>query len=236
MKTEAINKINQFGKVGQILANIAKVLVIIALVIVTIGTITVAALPKEAFRLTLNGTAQFHMDISEFGAEFTDNDIHSITESFEDSAQDNTIDLNGAKYALESITVDRTSMNVNTSAKSISFTLHDTLGALIVAVLTLVLSIVTLSFVSQLCVAFKNCASPFEENVIKKMQYFAFSLIPWAIMSSVSANAMRSIYTGSFDLCLGVNLNMVIVVLVILAFTYIFKYGAILQQESDETL
>lgn len=236
MKTEAINKINQFGKIGQILANIAKVFIIIALILVTIGTITVAALPKEAFRLTLNGTAQFQMDVSEFGAEFSDNDINSITKSFEDSAQTNTIELNGAKYTLESIIVDRTGMDVNTSAKAISFTLHDTLGALFVAIFTLALTIVTLSFVSQLCVAFKKCTSPFEENVIKKMQYFAFSLIPWAIMSSVSTSAMQSFYTGSFDLCLGVNLNMVIVVLVILAFTYIFKYGAILQQESDETL
>ena len=37
-------------------------------------------------------------------------------------------------------------------------------------------------------------------------------------------------------LVLGIDLKMVFVILVILALTFIFKYGAILQQESDETL
>ena len=38
------------------------------------------------------------------------------------------------------------------------------------------------------------------------------------------------------QLNLGIDLGMVLVIVIIFVITYIFKYGAVLQQESDETL
>ena len=61
-----------------------------------------------------------------------------------------------------------------------------------------------------------------EESVIKAMRAFGISLIPWAV----------------FRLCVGSTAGVAILLLafVIFLLVKIFKYGAELQQESDETL
>ena len=81
-----------------------------------------------------------------------------------------------------------------------------------------------------------QCQTPFEENIIKKLQYLAYSLIPWAFFTSVSDSMTSGMMTGNVQVNVGVNLGMVLVIVIIFALTYIFKYGAVLQQESDETL
>jgi len=59
-------------------------------------------------------------------------------------------------------------------------------------------------------------------------------LIPWTVVSTVSDVVLY--HSERFPINFSVNINMVIVVLLVLALVYIFKYGAVLQQESDETL
>ena len=68
------------------------------------------------------------------------------------------------------------------------------------------------------------------------MKHLAVALIPWCIISSVSDSTFSSIVSGKPSFSLSVDLGMVLVVLVVLVLVYIFKYGAVLQQESDETL
>ena len=91
-------------------------------------------------------------------------------------------------------------------------------------------------FAGKVCKAFRDCQSPFEENVIRRMQYFAYSLIPTVLLESVVAGSI-GYFLGNTD-GIGVNLNVstILVVLVVFALVYVFKYGALLQQESDETL
>ena len=68
------------------------------------------------------------------------------------------------------------------------------------------------------------------------MTSFAFSLIPWVFLSSLVNSVSNSITTGGPHVSLSINLGMILIILVIFALTLIFKYGAVLQQESDETL
>ena len=109
-------------------------------------------------------------------------------------------------------------------------------GTLIVALITLAMSLVTVVFIRSLCKAVESCASPFEDNVIRRMTALAYSLIPWCIISSLSNSVFTSVFSNKVNINLGIDLGMVFVVLVVLALAYIFKYGAMLQRESDETL
>lgn len=79
---------------------------------------------------------------------------------------------------------------------------------------------VILCFAHKFAKSLEECNSPFEENVIKCMKNFGISLIPWVIFTFVTS--------GSLILAL--------IVLVIFLLMSIFKYGAQLQQEADETL
>ena len=99
------------------------------------------------------------------------------------------------------------------------------------------MALVTLFFVGALCKAFRYCESPFEENVIKKMQNLAISLIPWTIISSIAESFVTNLLNvGRFEFGIGVDFNVVLVIALIFVLVYIFKYGAVLQRESDETL
>ena len=69
--------------------------------------------------------------------------------------------------------------------------------------------------------ALENCNSPFEENVIKSMKHFAFSMIPWGIIYGYFFNSL---------------ILTVLIVLIVMAIVYIFSYGAELQHESDDTV
>ncbi len=75
-----------------------------------------------------------------------------------------------------------------------------------------------------------------EKNVIKKMQYFAYSLVPWAVVSMISDSIRESILNNKLSVMFSIDLGVVLIVLVVLLLVHIFKYGAVLQQESDETL
>ena len=71
---------------------------------------------------------------------------------------------------------------------------------------------------------------------VQPHQNLAYSLIPWAFFTTVSDGMVTGMMTGKTQFNVGVDLGMVLVIVIIFALTYIFKYGAVLQQESDETL
>lgn len=68
------------------------------------------------------------------------------------------------------------------------------------------------------------------------MKNLAISLIPWVVLSNISDMFLQYIMTGNYNIALSINLKIVLVIVLIFALIYIFKYGAVLQQESDETL
>ena len=235
MKNNSIVKINKMGKVGHIIAKVLRILVIIAISAVSIAFIACAVLPKDLVSVRIDGQAEVIVDIGTFGTTIPEKDQGKITEKFEDGGYA-SFDMNGAEYRLDSIEATDTEVKVDASAKGISFNLSNILAPLFTVILTLVMTLITINFADKVCKAFRDCLTPFEENVIVNMRKFAFSLIPWAVLSNLSSSAVKALYTGDFDIFIGVDIGMVAIVLVLLALTYIFKYGAELQKESDETL
>ena len=100
--------------------------------------------------------------------------------------------------------------------------------------LQMAVAIVTITFIIKLCKEFKTCETPFSNDVIKRMKQVGYSLIPWCFTYPTAEAAAN--FMVSNNLNLSIDLGMIIMVLVVIALTHIFKYGAMLQQESDETL
>ena len=107
---------------------------------------------------------------------------------------------------------------------------------MLVLALNITMVMVTLCFISSLCKAFRDCESPFEENVVRKMRNLAYSLIPWAIFSTITNSVADSLLMNKVSVNFTVDLGVIMIVLVVFVLVHIFKYGAMLQQESDETL
>ena len=81
----------------------------------------------------------------------------------------------------------------------------------------------------------KNCETPFSEDIIKNMTRFANSLFFVVLFNMTTNGYWASIKAGTLFRPT-VNLESILFVSVIYILIVVFKYGAKLQQESDETL
>lgn len=237
MKEDAISKINKMGRIATIITVIAKIFIIMALIGVFAATVAAAFIPKDF--LTVSTDSRFLVDISfsSFGKTLTDEELLQGRQEVEKILEEEAAD--GAGYGINAIDINNDSIyvDVTDTSNNIDFNLHSLVWVLSFVLFYLAMTLVTLFFIGFLFKAFQNCKSPFEQNVIKKMKNLAFSLIPWAVLSTVRDSVIRSFFTKSIQFNgIGIDLKIVMAVLIILALAYIFQYGAVLQQESDETL
>lgn len=237
MREQAIQKINGMGKVGGTLILIAKILFGIALALSMIGTIVMICIPRDFIRLqgSTSGTVIINMDA--VGRELTDEERDNINNGKTFDGDTFTYGFSANKVTLDQFSAEDDTIRISsTDTLTNSISLRDLGYVLVTAVITIAMTLVSLFFAGFLCKAFKECQSPFEENVIKKMRGFAYSLIPWVILNSTSRSMIDSLLNGKLNVRISLDITMLIIVLIILALVYIFQYGAMLQQESDETL
>lgn len=238
MKENAISKINKMGRIGNILTTIAKVFIILALIITAAGTIVFALIPKDFITAQVDGNILLDIDLAAVASPVSDEEVAKAQQDIEKAFRDNDIIIKGSKYGVRSVNLSNTGISLELNGNVIDyFSFHNIVWAMLSALLYLIMTLMTLFFIGSLCKTFQNCVSPFEDDVIRKMKMLAYSLIPWTILSTIKDAIAENLFTNSFQLDgIGIDLNMVLTVLIILALAYIFQYGAVLQQESDETL
>ncbi len=237
-KEDAILKINKLGNVGNIIVRIMKVFVIIGFVLTLIGAIAVMALPKNLVKIDLGSTADINVDVSEFGPLDEEGREEMLQGFFGgmDEVEGGSMSLNGSVYEPVNVEMTDTGMLVEAEVDTYSIELKDFGVVCVLGMITLAALLVTLLFAGKLCQAFRDCESPFEENVVKRLNAVAYSLLPWVVLGSLTESIAESIFTNNFNIMIGVDLGMVLIIIFIFVLAYIFKYGAVLQQESDETL
>lgn len=242
-KEDAIAKINKLGRISNIIVRICKILLIIGFVLTLLATIVTAVLPKGFLSMEMGATADVKLDLNGLTQEFTEEEKQElITDFHEDFSEDNdfkmTMGVNGAQYEYDGLTVDMNNMVVSMRGEVERYTIElgDLFYVAITGFITMAALFVTLVFAGRLSRAFRDCQSPFEDGIIKSMNQLAFSLIPWVLMNSVTDSINESIFTNNKQIVLGVDLGVLIIIFFIFILAYIFKYGAVLQQESDETL
>lgn len=219
MKNENVAKINKLGKISRIFINIVRVFVIIGIVCVPIACALVMLIPNDSMKVTGSGSAQIIIEDDAFLESLLNIDIEEadIDGNFfgmdvkwlvtdENDAEDNRV-----------ISIEG-GLNEFT-AKQVKFI---ALGSAFSAEIVLICILVALCFAKKLAIALENCNSPFEEEVLKKMKGFGIALAIWA-----GAVLLIGGISGVFA---------AFVVIIVLLFISVFKYGAQLQQESDETL
>ena len=236
MKENAILKINQIGKVSSIFTTIAKILIGVGFVLCLITAIVFTAIPEEFLTMRMSGNAVIDVNLDTLGIAFDESDMEEFLYKQEESGAEVSFDINSSNYNLKDMTATEKSLQLEAVSEDITMNLHNLVWVMLMGALSLGMTMVTLFFIGALCKAFRNCNSPFEENVTKKMQNLAISLVPWAFLTSITDALAQSYFTGKFQLAMSIDLHMVLIILLIFVLVYIFKYGAVLQRESDETL
>ncbi len=230
-KETAVKRVNGIGKAGTIISRIAMVFLIIGIVGCLVSAMILSVLPKDFFEFNVvgSGNMEIHIDkmlpeaeLEKLGKAIENGEMNVANSSY---ASEEVIFSEDGRSILVDVTGDSTVINPGRVALVLWSALLYVVGTLVVVI-----------FVEKLCKAFRDCKTPFEENIIKALQRLAWSLIPWLVLGSTLEGCISSAFKENVDIRLGVNLQTALVILLIFGLSYIFKYGAVLQQESDETL
>lgn len=231
MKQEVVAKINKFGKIGEVIAYISRIVVIMGAVILLAAGIFMLAMPKDLFAFEFYTGMNMDVNLDVIGETVTEEDIAQMNSDMYHVAIDGDememVDFN-VNHEDNTVTVEMASQPTNV------FQTYKIVIFVVMEMLLMVVNFITLTFIIKLCKEFKICETPFAEGVIKRMKQVGFSMIPWCIVYPTAEAAAN--FMVSNNLSISVDIGMIIMVLVVLALTHIFKYGAMLQQESDETL
>ena len=231
MKQEVVAKINKFGKIGEVIAQISRIFVILGAVILLAAGIFMLAVPKDLFTLDYYVGMDMQVDLDAVGETVTDEDIEEL------NMEAYSVAVDGEEMEMVDFTVDRDNNTVAIEMASQPTNIFHPVKIVIfilVETLLMVVNFITITFIIKLCKEFKTCETPFSAGVIKRIKQVGFSLIPWCIMYPTAEAAAN--FMVSNNLNISIDIGMIIMVLVVLALAHIFKYGAMLQQESDETL
>lgn len=232
MKNANITKINKLGKVSRIILTIMRVACIIGVVTCLVGSVIVGvAFNADNNVFNVTGTANAQITVDEHTRLMINDEKISIggikvfsIKDLEES--DIHADALGAKIDVD---VDKTDGNgvsvydikADVTADSIASIKTTIIMTLIAGSAISAVMLVAVIFGGKLAKAIEVCESPFEENIINAMKKFGFSLIPMAVLYIIDG---------------GIGLTSVVLIIAIIIFSYVFKYGAELQKESDETV
>lgn len=231
-KVKAVKNINKIGKAGTAISTVIQVFLIIGIVGVIVGAAFLLTIPSDLFSFSINsgGNMEFDVDgIAEAGFKLFSKDP-------EGSFVDVDFTMNGIDYEAVNTEVNGSHVSMELEGTSNVIT-PARLGIVLAAAgVILLMTMAVMIFIKKLCKSIRDCESPFDQTVIKNLEHCAWALIPWIFVSGISQNFIKAGLTGGRNMMFSVNLSTVLVILLIFALTYIFKYGAQLQTESDETL
>ena len=244
MKELAIKKINRMGHAGVIITTISKILVILCSLLIIVLAIRLFCIPKSLLSIATYSNVDITVDPSGMEIRQTETEQNNTLESIKKLMSDGSFSIitNGTTIPLDSIpddeqlTADNTYLVFHNNSEPNTFTTHNLAWLLISVLPYLIMTWITLFFAGRLCNAFRYCESPFEKSITRKMSTFAYSLIPWVFFSTIVNTIGNFLLNGSPQFTIQINIGMIFIILIIFALVFIFKYGAVLQQESDETL
>lgn len=231
MKQEVVAKINKFGKIGEVIAQISRIFVILGAVILLAAGIFMLAAPKDLFTLDYYVGMDMQVDLDAVGETITEDDMAEL------EADAYTVTTSDTEMVIVDVEADEEANTLNVkfaSEPTNMFNATKIVIFILLQLLLLVVNFITITFIIKLCKEFKTCETPFSAGVIKRIKQVGFSLIPWCIVYPTAEAAAN--FMVSNNLNISIDIGMIIMVLVVLALAYIFQYGAMLQQESDETL
>ena len=243
----SINTINKAGKVGYIISIFLVIAAVTCMVMTAI--LTAAAIRVSNQEITVKVSTGIDIESSGNFLEMINSFIKidgvdnlgdlvpgdSRTVIAGKDNKDADIRIDDSDFSEISVAKKGNGLTVNVKAGETVFSIKRIIVCLVLTFVMFGTAAFTVHTIKWLMKALETCETPFCENVIRKMMLFANSLIPLIIMNTVCDGMWNTLGKGS-ELDLSVNLGSILLVAVLYLLVVVFKYGAQLQQESDETL
>lgn len=244
MKKEGIKEnIHKIGKIGYVISVIMKVILIAALVCTILGTVVIFGLgTADSVWLTKSNVGEFTIDLSQLNqnwitTDFIDEiagaDISEATEGWNVVVDGQEVD----ETTVTNVALVDNILTMYVEEEQMVYSLREVRVVMILATLEVIITMIGVFFIEKLFKAFRTCESPFEEDIITNMKSSTIYLLIWSVISTTLSGAIESLIVGQgVTIVVGIDLGYLLIILALIALTYIFKYGAELQRESDETL
>ena len=239
MENNIQTKVNRIGKAGKIVSIVLIVLLSIGAFSLLLAGGVCAVLPEDTVEVSFRPNADVLVGRSILGQEWSR--IDEIVAEAQEA-------LTG-KYG-EVIQFDKTDRGLLIRLDRLMeegevFRLRNALGAIWAGLVGIASAIVALVMFLKLSDAFRVCRSPFDEAVIRRMNIFAWTLIVCAVVGSFAGSAAQSavmafqnagIHVGAKNFGVSLDLYPIFAALIVFFLCMVFRYGAQLQKEADETL
>ena len=231
MENNIQTKVNKIGKAGRAVSIILIILLSIGAFGLLVGGVICAVLPKDMVEVTLRPVVDVKVDRELMGTEGAN--VDKLLDQVQEKVGE---EFEGAGVALEK-TDDGLLVHVDPREEDdVTFGLRDANRAIWAGFVGIASAIVTLVMFLQLCKAFQACRTPFDEPVIKRMNTFAWTMIVCAVVSCFARGAASAILSGWQRVSFTLNFSSIFIALIVFFLCMVFRYGAQLQQEADETL
>lgn len=231
MKNELIVKVNKMGRVGLVFSNIGKVVMVIATVICIVMACVFLVLPQDFASITTSHNAIIDVDFE----GITDTDL-GVPFVFPNDNVHAELEMSGISYDITSFEQNGTRIEATAQSEEATLSLRELSPIMLFGALFCGVGVEVFRLISRLCKNFKECETPFTEEISNVLHKLAFAVIPLVVFGGMLESAMEGAANGQFNAVINIDLTMVVMVILIFMLSSIFRYGAMLQQESDETL
>lgn len=229
MNNQLVKRMNTVGKVGKIITIVVIVLAIIAAVFAAAGAVVVSALPSD----TISADVAAQVDV-----KFSDEVFGSVNSEIVKGVNEDSgtvYDENNARVSVKAHETDDQAV-IRVNADRIHLETGMAAPVIWIAVFNIVAFIVCAFFFKGLMGELAVSASPFTEGVVKKMRYFAIALLAASIATSLANAIIGAVLTAGHGFSFSLRFGSIITAVIIFVLATVFRYGAQLQKESDETL
>lgn len=232
MNAAMLKKVHQLGEAGRVVLTILLVVNILATAAAGLAAAALGGVSRETVSVSVSSQATY-----QGRGKFMQSMWQTLTGSrAAEERQDQTaVTLFGSLYTSASMHTQGEQMVIETVSAPNTYTCADAARLLVFAALASAASVAALWLLRKLFKAIEGCESVFCEDLVKRMKAFGWSLLPLAVLASVSETVTRQFmaagHTGVY-----VQWGLLIAFAVTMCLTAVFRYGVQLQRESDETL
>ena len=224
MENTIKKRINTFGKVAKIITTIVIVFMLVTEGFLLVGGIIAAVVPRDSITVDIDSNAEINIDKNYFGLDGKQFYINI------GDGKLNLAEFNNEKYDIRN---ENTDLNLSGSVRSTHHDMDTVLWWIVFEAISLAAVIVALYFFRSLMKQFMVCDTPFSDGIVNKMRAFAIALIPCTVVWQAFNAAKNYIIGNEADFNLIFTFAFVLIIFVL---TMIFKYGAELQKEHDDTV
>lgn len=233
-KDQMIRRIHLFGKIGQILSVIAMAVQVFVILLSLLMLIFVFTMPKDFLKIHFNDQMEASLD---FSSASEDRGLPDALREFAEDLSSGTARLKINNYVIEQGSFESGILTLEGGSEQTVVFVKGRLILLIVMLIVNILAfLLTTYFIFRFTGKLKSLESPFDPMLIRDLRLITISLVPWYFLELLSQGVYEYFMSGSFNIMFNIDIKLLVVILFLLLISLIFRYGALLQEESDDTV